>query len=151
MSDNLCDIEDTIFNDKFEDDFKTNVHKDVDKDGALYINYNLLHSMCEQYLRLINKNKVYMHSFYSTMTQLIQRAQNKLPTDVIFSTSISSNNKQNEHSCLVGTLAPPNQRSRKRFKGAYERTYQQANKSNDSDFVTSKPRKKLYILSFTRP
>ena len=49
---------------------------------------------------------------------------------------------------MVGTLAPPNQRSKKIFKSAHERTYQQANKSNDSDFVNSKPRKKTVHFVF---
>ena len=78
--------------------------------------------MCEQYLRLINKNNTYMNSFYSTMTQLIHRAQNNLPNDIIFTTSISTEKKRDGNSLLVGTLAPTNQRFKKRLKSGHERT-----------------------------
>ena len=66
---NICNIDESIF-DKNTTTTTKNTKELHLPEQEFNINYNDLHNMCEQYLRLINKNKVYMNSFYSTMTQL---------------------------------------------------------------------------------
>lgn len=75
------------------------------------LSYVELHNLCERYLRLINKNKVHMSNFQSTMKELIRRAELGLHTNVTFGTTITTA-ERNKNSPVKASLHQDRRESR---------------------------------------
>ena len=78
---------------------------------APQVSYQLLHGLCEQYLKLINGKTEHMNSFHSTINELIHRASRGLPTAATFATVLQQP-EERINSPLRGTLRPSQKRAR---------------------------------------
>ena len=81
------------------------------------LSYQSLHNMCKQYLKLINRDKNKMSSFYTTIDGLIYCASRNLSTETTFATIIK---KSSDHinQPLKGTMVYNT--SKKRYNSRHE-------------------------------